>query len=136
MTDFYSQNRCVCSTRSHGPLLCAFCLSLHFNIIQRSKYKLRFNLLSTYQSIRGVTISYKIWSRFYEYNTIQYNTIQYNTKVFISNKRHTSTFYKTESYPMFRVHDWKGSGQKKPIIIIIILFGHLVHEKGNYVMEK
>ena len=32
MTDFYSQNRCVCSTRSHGPLLCAFCLSFHFNI--------------------------------------------------------------------------------------------------------
>ena len=31
MTDFYSQNRCVCSTRSHGPLLCAFCLSFHFN---------------------------------------------------------------------------------------------------------
>ena len=34
MTDFYSQNRCVCSTRSHGPLLCAFCLSFHFNILQ------------------------------------------------------------------------------------------------------
>ena len=32
MTDFYSQNRCVCSTRSHGPLLCAFCLSFHFKI--------------------------------------------------------------------------------------------------------
>ena len=32
MTDFYSQNRCVCSTRSHGPLLCAFCLSFHFNM--------------------------------------------------------------------------------------------------------
>ena len=31
MTDFYSRNRCVCSTRSHGPLLCAFCLSFHFN---------------------------------------------------------------------------------------------------------
>ena len=31
MTDFYSQNRCVCSTRSHGPLLCAFSLSFHFN---------------------------------------------------------------------------------------------------------
>ena len=31
MTDFYSQNRCVCSTRSHGPLLCTFCLSFHFN---------------------------------------------------------------------------------------------------------
>ena len=30
MTDFYSQNRCVSSTRSHGPLLCAFCLSFHF----------------------------------------------------------------------------------------------------------
>ena len=30
MTDFYSQNRCVCSTRSHGPMLCAFCLSFHF----------------------------------------------------------------------------------------------------------
>ena len=34
MTDFYSQNRCVCSTRSHGPLLCAFCLSFHFNVFQ------------------------------------------------------------------------------------------------------
>ena len=32
MTDFYSQNRIVCSTRSHGPLLCAFCLSFHFKI--------------------------------------------------------------------------------------------------------
>ena len=30
LTDFYSQNRCVCSTRSHGPLLCAVCLSFHF----------------------------------------------------------------------------------------------------------
>ena len=34
MTDFYSQNRCVCSTRSHGPLLCAFCLSFHFKVHQ------------------------------------------------------------------------------------------------------
>ena len=34
MTDFYSQNRCVCSTRSHGPLLCAFCISFHFNSSQ------------------------------------------------------------------------------------------------------
>ena len=33
MTDFYSRNRCVCSTRSHGPLLCAFCLSFHFKIM-------------------------------------------------------------------------------------------------------
>ena len=33
MTDFYSQNRCVCSTRSHGPLLCAFCLSFHFKVL-------------------------------------------------------------------------------------------------------
>ena len=33
MTDFYSQNRCVCSTRSHGPLLCAFCLSFHFKLL-------------------------------------------------------------------------------------------------------
>ena len=33
MTDFYSQNRCVCSTRSHGPLLCAFCLSFHFKLV-------------------------------------------------------------------------------------------------------
>ena len=33
MTDFYSQNRCVCSTRSHEPLLCAFCLSFHFNVL-------------------------------------------------------------------------------------------------------
>ena len=32
MTDFYSQNRCVCSKRSHGPLLCAFCLSFHFKL--------------------------------------------------------------------------------------------------------
>ena len=35
MTDFYSQNRCVCSTRSHGPLLCAFCLSFHFKWLCR-----------------------------------------------------------------------------------------------------
>ena len=36
MTDFYSQNRCVCSTRSHGPLLCAFCLSFHFKLMSTS----------------------------------------------------------------------------------------------------
>ena len=30
LTDFYSRNRCVCSTRSHGPLLRAFCLCFHF----------------------------------------------------------------------------------------------------------
>ena len=36
MTDFYSQNRCVCSMRSHGPLLCAFCLSFHFKLVQYS----------------------------------------------------------------------------------------------------
>ena len=34
MTDFYSQNRCVCSTRSHGPLLCAFCLSFHYELLR------------------------------------------------------------------------------------------------------
>ena len=33
MTDFYSQNRCVCSTRSHGPLLYAFCLCFHFKLL-------------------------------------------------------------------------------------------------------
>ena len=38
MTDFYSQNRCVCSTRSHGPLLCAFCLSFHFKFGFRLGY--------------------------------------------------------------------------------------------------
>ena len=38
MTDFYSQNRCVCSTRSHGPLLCAFCLSFHFNDCSMQHY--------------------------------------------------------------------------------------------------
>ena len=38
MTDFYSQNRCVCSTRSHGPLLCAFCLSFHFNECLKTIY--------------------------------------------------------------------------------------------------
>ena len=31
MTDFYPQNRGVCSTRSHGPLLYAFCLCFYFN---------------------------------------------------------------------------------------------------------
>ena len=30
LTDFDSQNRCVCSMRSHGLLLCAFCLCFHF----------------------------------------------------------------------------------------------------------
>ena len=39
MTDFYSQNRCVCSTRSHGPLLCAFCLSFHFNATSVNMFK-------------------------------------------------------------------------------------------------
>ena len=32
MTDFYPQNRDVCSTRSHGPLLYAFCLCFYFKI--------------------------------------------------------------------------------------------------------
>ena len=44
MTDFYSQNRCVCSTRSHGPLLCAFCLSFHFN----RRNSVGCNVISTY----------------------------------------------------------------------------------------
>ena len=44
MTDFYSQNRCVCSTRSHGPLLCAFCLTFHFNDFSQSS--LAFNFIS------------------------------------------------------------------------------------------
>ena len=29
LIDFYSQNQCLCSSRSHGPLLCAFCLCFH-----------------------------------------------------------------------------------------------------------
>ena len=37
LTDFDSQNRCVCSMRSHGPLLCAFCLCFHFNGIAPAK---------------------------------------------------------------------------------------------------
>ena len=45
MTDFYSQNRCVCSTRSHGPLLYAFCLCFH------SKYKEALN--ATTKEIRS-----------------------------------------------------------------------------------
>ena len=32
LINFYSQNRCLCSRRSHGPLLCAFCLCFHFNV--------------------------------------------------------------------------------------------------------
>ena len=36
LTDFYSHNRCVCSTRSHGPLLCAFCLCFYFNIYRNT----------------------------------------------------------------------------------------------------
>ena len=31
-TDFDSQNRCLCSRRSHGPLLRAFCLCFHFKV--------------------------------------------------------------------------------------------------------
>ena len=30
LTDFDSQNRCLCSRRSHGPLVYAFCLCFHF----------------------------------------------------------------------------------------------------------
>ena len=41
MTDLYSQNRCVCSTRSHGPLPCAFCLSFHFNSHTAERWMLR-----------------------------------------------------------------------------------------------
>ena len=43
MTDFYSQNRCVCSTRSHGPLLCAFCLSFHFKCTVYHRNEARYN---------------------------------------------------------------------------------------------
>ena len=46
MTDFYSQNRCVCSTRSHGPLLCAFCLSFHFNDLYNTSDVLKFVLFA------------------------------------------------------------------------------------------
>ena len=49
MTDLYSQNRCVCSTRSHGPLLCAFCLSFHFKT----------SMTGTYQSVRGLVLPLK-----------------------------------------------------------------------------
>ena len=31
LTDFDYQNRCLCSRRSHGPLLREFCLCFHFN---------------------------------------------------------------------------------------------------------
>ena len=30
LTDFDSRNLCLCSRRSHGPLLCAFCLCFTF----------------------------------------------------------------------------------------------------------
>ena len=61
MTDFYSQNRCVCSTRSHGPLLCAFCLSFHFNIVCRTNKTelIAFQMMTFFghlaQSLRPVT---------------------------------------------------------------------------------
>ena len=32
LTDFDYQNQCLCSRRSNGPLLCAFCLCFHFNV--------------------------------------------------------------------------------------------------------
>ena len=32
LTDFDSQNRCLCSMRSHGTFLCAFCLCFHFKV--------------------------------------------------------------------------------------------------------
>ena len=53
MTDFYSQNRCVCSTRSHGPLLCAFCLSFHFNLHITSQV-----LLKVFVPLQMVEIMY------------------------------------------------------------------------------
>ena len=63
MTDFYSQNRCVCSTRSHGRLLCAFCLSFHFNIKQLhcKHIKVQFNQYLSrsiiHSNLSNVTIS-------------------------------------------------------------------------------
>ena len=40
LTDFDSQNRCLCSRRSHGPLLRAFCLCFHFNRITHCAFVL------------------------------------------------------------------------------------------------
>ena len=50
MTDFYSQNRCVCSTRSHGPLLCAFCLSFHFQVFNGIPFVVFFTIQSTIET--------------------------------------------------------------------------------------
>ena len=54
MTDFYFQNRCVCSTRSHGPLLCAFCLSFHFKGAGENGGKL--NIIATLLKIPRNTL--------------------------------------------------------------------------------
>ena len=56
MTDFYSQNRCACSTRSHGPLLCAFCLSFHFKKGDKA-------LFDNYRPISTLPSIYKIFER-------------------------------------------------------------------------
>ena len=58
MTDFYSQNRCVCSTRSYGPLLCAFCLSFHFKGYEMDNTVL---LKTSKENDLGVTVS-AVWN--------------------------------------------------------------------------
>ena len=61
MTDFYSQNRCVCSTRSHGPLLCAFCLSFHFKGVLEAKmhfYRISDSLKNTFSVLYNKCMYY------------------------------------------------------------------------------
>ena len=51
LTDFYSQNQCLCFRRSHGPLLRAFCLCFHFKISDSSRTRDRVESLRLESSL-------------------------------------------------------------------------------------
>ena len=81
MTDFYSQNRCVCSTRSHGPLLCAFCLSFHFNasnklLLYNSFITCYFNYCCVYgvSAIHLILLKYKNCKRKLRYSMLDFKS--------------------------------------------------------------
>ena len=84
MTDFYSQNRCVCSTRSHGPLLCAFCLSFHFKVPIKNEMP----ELTLVQDVleEFITLQSIFWRQPFPQNKIKFQ---------ISHSRFTATYVDT-----------------------------------------
>ena len=77
MTDFYPQNRGVCSTRSHGPLLYAFCLCFYFKAASdRLKNILKYDMLLRV----GTAFSIFRTNKYSRYNN-KYNKTDNNAKI-------------------------------------------------------